>query len=224
MKKRTKLILIVIAVMASLWFIGQATNILRRLSSPAIANYPTIRAHEGFFTSNLVSPSRFDFICYYATTPQYGRHVRMFRLVGMPGDKIEIRKGQLFVNDQDADKDLSLAHNYVLPLSEWERIKTMENIDTTGINAYGDSLTTYVSDKLVATHAIKGRRQILAKEQINEAIQKQFGQPWNEDNFGPIIVPPGKYFALGDNRSYAEDSRYTGFIDKSDYVATVLGR
>ena len=40
------------------------------------------------------------------------------------------------------------------------------------------------------------------------------------DNWGPIVVPPGKYMMLGDNRDDSEDSRYWGFVDR----AAIKGR
>src|SRR4029079_14652329 len=34
------------------------------------------------------------------------------------------------------------------------------------------------------------------------------------ENFGPVTVPPGQYFMMGDNRDHPADSRLWGFLSR----------
>ena len=96
----------------------------------------------------ITDPKRGDVIVFIYPKDRSKDYIK--RVIGIGGDKIEIKNKQIFLNDQ--------------PYT-----------DTVGI--YGDALV-YTAET----------------------------QP--RDNFGPVIVPAGALFVMGDNRDSSLDSRF----------------
>src|SRR5690606_38936567 len=88
----------------------------------------------------------------------------------------------------------------------------------------GDTLAFLLPDQSVADLGIRASKQISPPGGADAYIQQHYGQAWNLDQFGPVRVPPGHYFLLGDNRHNALDSRYIGFVAEGDIVGAVIGR
>jgi signal peptidase I len=225
MKRILKYSLILVMSLGALVLFGRIFDLFMVYKAHSASNYPAIELDERFIASKLKKPERFDFICYYGTIPELGRNILVHRLCGIPGDTIQIRQGILYVNGRNADPSLNLAHFYYVDPRQLNVLKSEEDhTDYSTHQISEDSFLVVIADIIAKQKLPKAVRYKLPPEKPDEYIFNQYNTQWNQDNFGPVVVPVNSLFVLGDNRHFSNDSRYMGFVSSADFVATVLWR
>ncbi|MGH9600055.1 MAG: signal peptidase I [Terracidiphilus sp.] len=118
--------------------------------------------------------------------PRYQYLVK--RLIGVPGDRIHLRNGTVYINGvaqppPAGGKETDVPAYMADFVDQFPAIPPSTDMDAT--EAWSVAFPNYLKD-------------------------------------GNIVVPPGEYFMMGDNRHFSLDSRYWGFVPRANIIGTPL--
>jgi len=147
-------------------------------------------------------PKRGDIVVFRLPSNPSINYVK--RLVGLPGDKIQMQNGVLFINEQKVEK---------IPAGEF-------------VDFEGDKKLIYQKFKEVFPESLLEKSSSSSNEsskkqqQSSEFFTLDLGEK-AEDDTGIYQVPEGHYFLMGDNRDNSQDSRFlskVGFVPEENLV------
>lgn len=98
------LLIVMLAAYSIILFTCQRTNISGNSMQPVLENGDTVMINR--FAYAYASPKRFDVIAFKASDTGFNK-IYIKRVIGVPGDKVAITGGRVYINDTLLEDDVS---------------------------------------------------------------------------------------------------------------------
>lgn len=162
------------------------------------------------------APERGDVVVFRPPGKENEDYVK--RLIGLPGDRIEMRSGQLYLNGEAIRKERIA--DFAMPISPNSPCRVVGAASAReATDAEGNAVCRYPAYR----ETLPGGRSYVVIDQTYVP---------SSDDYGPVTVPEGHVFMMGDNRDDSLDSRYSptnianpgvGFVPMENLVGRALG-
>ncbi|MDH3601086.1 MAG: signal peptidase I [Candidatus Tectomicrobia bacterium] len=196
-------------------------HLLQAFKMPSVSMENALLIGDHFlvnkFRYRLTSPQRFDVAL--IQYPWESQHQFVKRIIALPGDRIEVRDRQVYINDRSIEEPYA-RHDLRPRQTDFGPVVTPKKGDTIEIrqdrrvylNGQPLSIPSGLFYPPPPGSAMTGF----------EVFYSSFFPPGTtlQKPTGPFTVQEDYYFTLGDNRDYSKDSRYWGFVPHANLRGT----
>lgn len=198
MTKRAKILLVIAGVLGVVFLMLGVVSFfsVRIVRFPTASMSNTIIAGESVLCSLVVGEVKRGDIIWFKFPPD-PKTSYLKRVVGLPGDKIQVRGMKVFINGQELPEARTL-------------VEIGPEINTNAAK----ELSVEVADGPYRVYYDKYRQQEAEDFELQGVMK-----------FGVIEefeVPSGQYFVLGDCRDNSMDSRYWGTVPRENIIGKAL--
>lgn len=165
------------------------------------------------FLYRFVSPKRADVIVFKYPWDEERDFIK--RVIGLPGDRVQVRNRQVYVNGEPLDKEAYAQYTAAYGQEYFGPVVVPQKGDRIEIR---EDKQFYLNGEAVpippGPFYPRDRGPAMTGFEVFYAPLFPAGTTFQHP-VGPLTVAYNYYFALGDNRDNSKDSRYWGFVEST---------